>query len=214
MIVGVEKNGFTASLFSYNGMNESDDPTDDDNDTINGFGAALAYSYEQEDRGFNAGIAWGNNIGDGGTITDYLEADKDGDPTTADEVYSIADQVPGLALHFGGSYKAFSWSPNTSPPWTASLPQKSPLAPTVPSPLPGTANWPTPPPFWTRKRSLLLATRNRGGGRPGAAGNRYIAATSMNVFEGTTVSLEYYFDEDYAVSDGVPTKTATGSPPA
>ena len=58
MIVGVEKNGFTASLFSYNGMNESDDPTDDDNDTINGFGAALAYSYEQEDRGFNAGIAW------------------------------------------------------------------------------------------------------------------------------------------------------------
>ena len=44
----------------------------------------------------------------GGTITDYLEADKDGDPTTADEVYSIADRVPGLALHFGGSYKAFS----------------------------------------------------------------------------------------------------------
>ena len=41
-----------------------------------------------------------------------------------------------------------------------------------------------------------------GGGRPELPENRYIAATSMNVFEGTTVSLEYYFDEDYAVSDG------------
>jgi hypothetical protein len=50
VIVGVEKNGFTASLFSYNGMNEGDDPADDNNDSINGFGASLAYSYEQEDR--------------------------------------------------------------------------------------------------------------------------------------------------------------------
>lgn len=203
VIVGVEKNGFTASLFSYNGMNESDDPTDDDNDTINGFGAALAYSYEQEDRGFNAGIAWVNNLGDAGTITDYLEADKDGDPTTADEVYSISDQVPGLALHFGGSYKAFSLV-------TEYVTALDSFAATE---VAFGANG-AEPSAWNSELAYTTALLDKetvfalGYQKSWEAvtlelpENRYIAATSMNVFEGTTVTLEYYFDEDYAVSDG------------
>ena len=105
MIVCVEKNGFTASLFSYNGMNEGGDPADTDNDSINGFGASLAYSYEQEDRAFNADIAWVNNIADSSSITDYLESNADG---TKPEVYSLVDQVSGLSLNLGGKYKAFS----------------------------------------------------------------------------------------------------------
>ena len=58
----------TATVFSYNGMDEEDD----DNDTINGFGASLAYAYTQGDTGFNAGIAWVSNIGDSSTLTDVI----------------------------------------------------------------------------------------------------------------------------------------------
>ena len=203
VIVSVEKNGFTASLFSYNGMNEGGDPADADNDSINGFGASLAYSYEQEDRGFNAGIAWVNNIADSSTITDYLESNADG---TKPEVYSLNDQVPGLALNLGGKYKAFSLITE----YVTAL--DSFAATEVAYGAPDAVG--AEPSAWNSELAYTTSILDKE--TVFAVGfqkswesvalelpeHRYIASAAVVIFDGTTLTFEYYHDEDYSLSDG------------
>jgi hypothetical protein len=204
VIAGFEKNGFTASLFSYNGMNEGDDPTDSDNDSINGFGASLAYSYEQEDRGFNAGIAWVNNIGDAGTITDYLESNADG---AKPEVYALTDQVSGFAVHFGGKYKAFSLATE----YVTALDSfdVTEVAYGAPDVAVGAE-----PSAWNSELAYttLIADKETvfavGYQKSWEAvalelpEHRYIASASIVIFDGTTLAFEYFHDEDYSLNDG------------
>ena len=133
--------------------------------------------------GFNAGIAWGNNIGDG---DDHRLSGSGQRWRPHDRRRGVLHRRPGSRprLHFGGSYKAF-FLVTEYVTALGQLRHRSRLwRQRCRAFCLGTANWPTPPPFWTRKRSLLWLPEIVGGGRPGAAGNRYIAATSMNVFRG------------------------------
>lgn len=194
VIAGYEQNGITATVFSYNGMNENSDPADDDNDSINGFGASLAYSYEQEDRGVNAGVAWVNNIADSSTITDFLEDAS---------VFSVTDQVPGLSLNLGGKYRAFSLITE----YIAALDSFDAAE------IAFGANG-AEPAAWNSELAYTTAILDKetvfalGYQKTWEAlalelpEHRYMAATSMHIFDGTTVSLEYYIDEDYAVAEG------------
>lgn len=198
VIAGVEKNGFTASLFSYNGMNEGDDPFDSDNDSINGFGASLAYSYEQEDRGFNAGIAWVNNIGDAGTTTDYLEDNG---------LFSVYDQVPGLALHLGGKYKAFSLITEYITAFDSF--DVSEVAYGIDDAAAGAE-----PSAWNSELAYTTSILDKetvfaiGYQKSWEAvalelpEDRYIASASAVIFDGTTLAFEYFHDEDYSLNDG------------
>jgi hypothetical protein len=186
MIVGYTAKGLTATAFSYNGMDEGDE----DNDTVNGFGASLAYSYRQKDAGFNAGLAWVGNIGDSGTITDVIN----------DHGYeSIIDQVPGLNINIGGTYKTFSLIAE----YTSALDSFDVME------VPFDGAGATPKALNTE---LAYSTTLMDKETVFAIGyqktweayaldlpeHRYITSTSMNVFAGTTVSLEYYVDTFYS----------------
>lgn len=198
VIAGFEKAGFTASLFSYNGFGENSDPTDDDNDSINGFGAALTYSYEEEDRGFKVGGAWVNNIGDSSTITDYLE---DGG------IYSVADQVPGLAFFLGGNFKGFSLQTE----YITALDSfdVSEVAYRIDEAAVGAE-----PSAWNSELAYTTAIMDKktvfavGYQKSWEAvalelpEQRYIASASIGIFDGTTLAFEFYHDEDYSLADG------------
>jgi hypothetical protein len=198
VIAGFEKSGFTATVFSYNGMGENSDPADDDNDTINGFGASLAYRYEQEDRGFKVGGSWVNNIPDSATITDYLE---DGG------VSSISDQVPGIALFFGGNYKGFSLQTE----YVTALDSfdVNEIAYGF-----GEAAVGAEPAAWNSELAYTTSIADKE--TVFAIGyqkswesvalelpeNRYIASAAIVIFAGTTLAFEYFHDEDYSLTDG------------
>lgn len=190
VIAGYEGNGFTATVFSYNGMNENNDPTDDDNDTINGFGASLAYSYEQDDKGFNAGIAWVNNIADSSTITDYLE-DKG--------VFSISDQVSGLNLNLGGQYQAFSAIAEYTAALDSFTSDEVEFG-TVEGAEPKALNTELAYTTAIMDKETVFAIGYQKTWEAYALDlpeQRYITTASMNIFNGTTVMLEYYIDEFY-----------------
>lgn len=186
VIVGYEALGLTAAVFSYNGMDEGDD----DNDTINGFGASLGYAYEQEDGGFNVGIAWVSNIGDSSTITDVIN-DNGFD--------SISEEVAGINLNIGGQYKAFS----AIAEYTAALDSFD--ASEVPygtgAAEPKALNTELAYSTSIMEKDTVFALGYQRSWEAYALDlpeHRYIASASMNIITGTTVSLEYYVDEFYA----------------
>ncbi len=201
VIAGFEKAGFTATVFSYNGMDENSDPADDNNDTINGFGASLAYSYEEEDRGFKVGGAWVNNIADSATITDYLE---DGG------VSSISDQVPGLALFLGGNYKGFSLQTEYVTALDSFDVSEIAYGPTEP---PDAVRFAAEPAAWNSELAYTTSIADKE--TVFAIGyqkswesvalelpeNRYIASAAIVIFDGTTLAFEYFHDEDYSLND-------------
>ncbi len=190
VIVGYEGNGLTATVFSYNGMNENEDTANSDNDTINGFGASLAYSYEEEDKGFNAGIAWVNNIADSSTITDYIEE-------TAG-LGSISDQVGGLNLNIGGKYQAFS----AIAEYTAALDSfaATELSFGLHGAEPKALNTELAYTTSIANKETLFAIGYQKSWEAYALDlpeQRYITTAAMKVFDGTTVMLEYYIDKFY-----------------
>ena len=200
VIAGFEKNGFTAAVFSYNGMGENSDPLDDDNDTINGFGASLAYSYGQEDRGFKVGAAWVNNIADANATTDILEDNG---------VYSISDQVAGMALFFGGNYKGFSLQTEYVTALDSFAVNEIPYGLDEETWVNGAE-----PAAWNSELAYTTAILDKetifaiGYQKSWEAvalelpEHRYIAAISVGIFDGTSLAFEYSHDKDYAAGDG------------
>jgi regulator of replication initiation timing len=200
VIAGFEHNGLTATVFSYNGMEEGSDPNVDGNDTINGFGAALAYSYEQDEKGFKAGIAWVNNLGDANTITDYIEGDADG---TKAPVFSLTDQVPGLSFHLGGKYQAFSLIAEYITALDSFTVTELPVGVTGAEP----GAWNSELAYTTTimDKETVFAVGYQKSWEAVALElpeHRYIAAASIGLFDGTTLAFEYFHDKDYGVSDG------------
>ncbi|MGD9950391.1 MAG: LbtU family siderophore porin [Desulfobulbus sp.] len=185
VIIGYEANGLTATVFSYNGLDEGDE----NNDTINGFGASLAYDYEQEDIGFNAGIAWVTNIGDSSTLTDVINDNG---------FNSVIDVVPGISVNVGGSYKSVSLIAE----YIAAMDSFDALEVAYDA---GGAE----PKALSTELAYTTALMDKdtvfaiGYQRSWEAyaldlpEHRYIAAASMNVARGTSVTLEYYNDKFY-----------------
>ena len=190
VIAGYEHNGITATVFSYNGMDEGDE----DNDTINGFGASLGYSYEEEDKTLQTGVSWVSNIGDSSGITDYLESEEDG--KTA--ISSITDEVPGLSLNLGGSYGAFSLITEYTTALDSFTATELALGDNGAEP----SAWNSELAYTTAimDKETVFAVGYQKSWEAYALDipeHRYITSASMTVFEGTKVILEYYLDEFY-----------------
>ena len=194
IIAGYEKNGVIANAFTYNGMREGGDPAEEENDSINGFGASFAYSYEQDECGFNAGIGWVSNLADAGTITDYLEEKG---------IFAVADQAPGLSLNLGARYNAFALLTEyvtaldhfTLDELTYGVSEAEPSA--WNSELAYTAT--------IMDKETVFAVGYQKSWEASALElpeHRYLVAASIGLFEGTTLAFEYYYDKDYSISDG------------
>ncbi|MBV5319092.1 MAG: LbtU family siderophore porin [Desulfobulbaceae bacterium] len=197
-IAGFEHNGFTGTVFAYNGIDEND-PADPDpkNDTINGYGASLAYSYEKEEAAVNAGISWVNNIASSGGISDWL-------PTASNGETMLSESVSGLSLNLGGKYGPFSLLTE----YTTALDSFTAAE------LPYGAGEGAEPRAWNSELAYTTALLNKetvfaiGYQKSWEAvalalpEQRYSTSAAMNIFDGTTVILEYYLDKDYSLSDG------------
>ena len=180
VILGYEANGITATVFSYNGIDEGDA----DNDTINGYGASLSYAQEQENMGFNGGIAYVSNLGDSSELSEIVDQ-------------NIANEVPAIALNLGMHYDAFSFIGE----YIAALDSFN-------ANVLGTNNTPEPKAL---NLELAYTTSLMDKETVFALGfqtsweayntelpeKRYIGSAAMNVFEGTTIALEYFIDEFY-----------------
>ena len=190
-IAGFEKNGFTASVFAYNGVDEVGDDS-----TVNGYGASIAYAYEQDDLTLRGGAGWVSNLADADGIADML-------PRSEDDDIVLHDATTGLNLFAGAQYKGVSLFSE----YTTALDsfQTGDLS---------FASGGAEPKAWNTE--LAYTTALAGKETVFALGYqktweslglelpeyRYSVSGAMGIFEGTTVILEYYYDEDYTVEDG------------
>jgi hypothetical protein len=192
VIAGFTQSGITGTVFSFNGVDQGDA----DNDTINGFGASLAYSYESEDVNLATGISWVNSIASSSGISDVLLR-------TVDDEIMLTDEVAGLSVYVSGNYGAFSFITE----YTTALDSFA-----VTDLAYGDEG--AEPRAWNTELAYTTALFDKA--TVWAVGyqqtweavalelpeQRYSASAAMGIFEGTTIILEYYLDEDYAVSVG------------
>lgn len=210
LVVGFNYKNFTGSVFAYNGM-DKDDP---DDDTINGYGVSLSYSYEEEDKAFNAGAAWISNIADSvemqdvvrGNISAYYGVDAG----------PLSDEVPAMALYMNGKWGP--WSAITE--YVRALDSFKAWEFGYGEFIDETAEelgrvHGAKPAAWNLELAYTTAIKDietvfaLGYQRSWEAvalddmpEHRYIGTISFVIFDGTTLSFEYYYDQDYSVSDG------------
>lgn len=190
--IGFSKNGFTGTVFAYNGVDEHDDEHE-----INGVGAALRYDREEEDGlNFSAGLGLVSNLATAGGIKDVL-------PRDADDKAVMTDTVAGLNVHGSIGYAGFS----ALAEYTTALDnfEAADLEYRGDGAQPAALN-----------TELAYGTEIAGLDTEFALGFqktwealalevpefRYSAAVALGIFEGTTLTLEYFFDRDYDEADG------------
>ena len=184
--------GLGTAVYAYKGMNEMDVA-----DTV-GVGARLSYEQEFDPVGIAVGVSWVSNIGDSGGITDYVdELGTEG----------IDDQVGGVGadimLSFGpveligeyiqaiDSFTELEFAGAVAEPkaWSVEAVYNTAFG----------------------NRDATFAVGVQGTVEAVALGlpeQRYIAAASMMFLPDTTLTLEYFHDDDYGVEDGGTGETA------
>lgn len=85
---GIEINGFSAAVYTFNGEAEEASDTDD---TIDIFGFSFGYGMESDAYSFNLGVDWINNILESGGLVDVYD--------TSGWSTSLDDKVAGYAIY-------------------------------------------------------------------------------------------------------------------
>jgi|GEM_PF-1093961 len=154
----------------------------------------FSYSYKKDNMSLNTGISWINDLADfRGLSQTFQKAGFD----------STADKVSGVNLNLGASYRAFSLTGG----YIRALERYAPTQQSF------TGNE-TEPGAWSSE--LAYATELLSKETVLAVGyqkssdslklylpeQRYVTRASVAIFDGTTLSLEYYRDKDYSVENG------------
>ncbi len=199
--VGFKTRGLFGAAFAYNGMKEHEDQN-----TITGFGAKFGYAYKGDSFSLHTSVDWVNDIADADSITEVFE--ENGQDT-------IHDQVAGFATHLIASYGPVSFIgeyitalddfyPGRIDPLTGQLEGTELLyrdQGARPSAWNTELSWSTE----LLSNSTVFAVSYQGTDESvslGLPAGRYLGIASMVVLPGTTVSIEYYHDEDYEVEEG------------
>ncbi len=189
---GLELFGLTGEFFGYKGMQETGE-----SESLRGVGAALTYAWEQDETALNTGIAWVNNIADAEGIADVLSEGG---------IDTLASLVNGISIHLDAGHGPFA----VIGEYTSALDSfaSDELAPEDGAESGAKpAAWNTELAYTTEllSRETVIAAGYQGSREAVALSlpeQRLIAAVSMEVVKNTHVSLEYYYDQDYAVGDG------------
>ncbi|MDL2269599.1 LbtU family siderophore porin [Desulfosarcina sp. OttesenSCG-928-A07] len=193
-VLGYSQFGLTASVFAYNGMDEEDS----DNDTINAYGAALSYGFEDDNKTFNAGVAWISNIADSVELSDYIHdalQDAGQDPDY------FPDEISAMAAYVNATWGPFGMIAE----YVKALDDFDEFfangsgGDLEPAALTTELSYTTS--FFDLETVFALGYQqswDAGGFLPE---HRYIGVVSFGIFEGTTLSFEYYYDEDYDTGD-------------
>lgn len=189
VIGGFESHGIAGMLFGYSGMNETGS-----DDSIKGLGATLTYSYEKDEFNLNTGVSWVSNIADAGGISDVFDAA---------ELDSISSLVDGLSIHLGASYGAFSLIGEYTTALDSFESAELIFGSEGAEPCAWNSELAYTTKLWTKETVFAIGyQRSREALALELPEQRLITAASMVIFNGTTLTLEYYLDEDYAVDDG------------
>ncbi len=187
--IGLEHSGFYGAAFGYNGLKETGS-----SGTISGFGLMAGYTYENEELTLKTGISWVNNIADSAGISDAL--DEKGLDT-------VLDQVGGLSVNILAAYGSFSFLGE----YTTSLDSFAPFEI-------GFDGGGAEPKAWNieigytseiLRKETVFAIGYQGTDEAmelGLPESRFIGTASFVILNGTTVSFEYFHDEDYGLTDG------------
>jgi len=193
--IGFEANGFTAALYGYKGMKESDvSDLDPDSYTKMGYGFMAGYGYEKDDVSFTGGVSWTSNMADSdGAIADtFDDAGLD----------SIEDSVNGFGVHVGAGFGPVSFigeyvtaldnfaqteidylAQGAEPSaWNAELAYTTELL----------------------SRETVFAIGWQQTDEAVAIGlpeSRYLGSVGMEILPKTVLTLEYYYDNDYDTED-------------
>lgn len=185
VMVGFEANGFNGAAYAFNGdLDESGDSQ------IDSFGASLGYSFEAESSAFSANLRYANNLGDSDALTDVMGDDIEGDyvgAVAADLALQLGDWV------FLGEYVAATDEFDT--PNNLALNGAEPSA------------WHVEVGYDFALSSLpaSFAVAYQGSDEAVALElpeQRLMATLSAEVYEGTSLALEYAYDTDYDTRDG------------
>lgn len=190
-ILGFSQYGLTASVFAYNGM----DAEDLDNDTVNAYGAALGYSFEDDDKAFNVGVAWVSNLADSNEASDLIQERLENDGL------GLSDEASAMAAYLNGTWGPFGMIAEYIKAIDRFEEREFPYGNEGAKPA-------------ALNLEIAYTTAIRDLETVFAVGyqrswecvtflpeNRYIGTVSFGIFEGTTLSFEYYYDKDYDTGD-------------
>ena len=189
MGVGFERSGFYGSVYSYKGMNEIDS-----SDHIGGFGAMLNYGYQQDKISIDGGVSYVSNIADSGGISDVL--DENG-------LEEIEDRVAGIGAHLVAGYGPFFFIGEYIQVMDAFEVSEISFDNDGAEP----KAWNTELAYATELlgRTTVFAIGYQGTSEAvnlGLPESRFLGSASMIIFNGTALTLEYFYDNDYDEKDG------------
>jgi hypothetical protein len=184
--------GSGSNLFVTHSDSNDQQPTLS-NDTGKSAGSPFAYSYKADSVSLNAGISWIRDIADSSGISKAFEQPG---------FENIPDQVSGLNLNLGASFRAFTL---TGGYIRALNKAPAPLflneSETEPSAWNGEIAYTTE---LLDKETVLAVGYLKSSESLNLylPEQRYITKASMALFDSTILSLEYYLDKDFATGDG------------
>lgn len=154
----------------------------------------LNYSYKKDRMSLNTGISWINDLSDSrGLSENFQKAGFEG----------TVDKVPGVNFNLGASYQAFSLSGG----YIRSLDKYASAQPSYTGNETESDAWSSEIAYTTellRKETVLAVGYQKSSEslRLYLPEQRYVTKASVAIFDGTTLSLEYYHDKDYSVKNG------------
>ncbi len=193
--IGFEANGFTAALYGYKGMRETDVNDPDDSYTEMGYGVMADYGYEKDDISFNGGLSWTNNMAD----SDGAIADAFGDAG----LNTIEEEVNGFGVHVGAGLGSVSIIGE----YVTALDHVSRTEIEFLDQGAKPSAWNTELAYTMEllSRETVFAIGWQQTDEAVAIGlpeSRYIGSAAMEVLPHTVLTLEYYYDNDYDIVDG------------
>jgi hypothetical protein len=191
LLVGVETEGFYASLYGFNG--DLDDGSDN---VIDNGGVDVGFAWEGEDRGVDVGVSYINDIGDSDGISDVVSANLPGGVNyqrnisgqAAHAMFTIGSfNLIGEYVTAGNSFDAtnemaFNGSGAEPSAWNL----EAGIAFDI-------AGHESTVAFGYQKTKQALGL--------GLPEKRLSAAFSVAILENTTLSFEWAHDEDYGAGD-------------
>ncbi len=192
MKVGFEAAGMYGGVFAYNGMKD-----DGGSSVVKGYGAQFGYAFENDSMAIDAGISYVGNIADAGGINDYFNDELGKD--------TVRDQVDGLGVHAIATFG----SAMIVAEYVTALDNFDDAGTFDPETL-----YTAEPSAWNMELGYEFelvdihshfAIGVQGTDEAvelGLPETRYIAAASFEIFPATVLTVEYFYDTDYDLSDG------------
>jgi hypothetical protein len=162
--------------------------------TAKGGKSPFTYSYTKDKVSLNTGISWVNDLADSkGVSQAFQKAGFDGN----------TDKVPGVNFNLGASYQAFSLTGG----YIRAFDKNAPIQPSFTGNESESGAWNSEIAYTTellRKETVLAIGYQKASEsmKLYLPEQRYVTKASMAIFDGTTLSLEYYRDNSYFVEDG------------